>query len=140
MSDTRPHVLVVDDEVDFCELMTLRLEHHGFRVTSRHTLQGGFDVVERERVDALVLDVRLENEDGLQLFSDVKRRGLELPTVILTAEGAGTSGAPTELGGGDALMPKPFDTQELVRWLTRAVQRSSQPSGAASGSAGGSSR
>lgn len=136
MSDTRPHVLVVDDEVDFCELMTLRLEHHGFRVTCRHTLQGGFDVLDRERVDALVLDVRLEDEDGLTLFAHVKDRGLGPPTVILTAEGAAATGTTTDLGRGDALMPKPFDTQQLVAWLMRAVQRTAPVTAPAGGGTG----
>ena len=129
MNDTRPHVLVVDDEEDFCELMALRLEHHGFRVTARHTLHGGLDVLQRERVDSLVLDLRLDNEDGLELFGEVKRRGLQLPVIILTADGAGA--APLAgLGHGDALMPKPFDTRALVQWLSHAVERHRAPEAA----------
>jgi len=123
MSDARPHVLVVDDEEDFCELMTLRLEHHGFRVTARHTLDGALDVIGQERVDSLVLDLRLENEDGMLLFDEVKRRGLDLPMLILTADGS--TGAHVErLQGTDVLMPKPFDALELVRWLEGAVRPS----------------
>ena len=132
MSDSRPHVIIVDDEEDFCELMALRLEHHGFRVTLRHTVQGGLEVLEREHVHAMVLDVRLENEDGLDLFSEVKRRRLEIPVIILPADGAGGEVQP-DLGATDALMPKPFDTQELVRWLTNAVRRPRQSADAPAG-------
>ena len=35
-----PHVLVVDDDEELCELLTLRLEHHGFRVTTEHNRRG----------------------------------------------------------------------------------------------------
>ena len=49
----RPHVAVIDDEEDLCELIALRLEHHGFRVSSEQTCRGGLEILEREVVDAV---------------------------------------------------------------------------------------
>jgi len=120
---TRPHVLVVDDEEDMCELLTLRLEHHGYRVTSEQTCRGGLEVLEREVVDAVLLDLRLEHEDGLQLLSEVQMRSLDLPVIILTAHGTIDTAVEAMKRGAYGFLTKPFDDHELLQKLGHGVER-----------------
>src|SRR5689334_5271001 len=82
-----PHVVVVDDETDLCELISLRLEHHGYRVSSEHGGRGALNLIEREPVDLMLLDLRLDGEDGLDVLADVRRQASDLPVIILTAHG-----------------------------------------------------
>src|SRR5436853_450484 len=83
----RPHIVVIDDEEDLCELITLRLEHNGYRVSSERSIRGALEILEREVVDCMLLDLRLENESGMDLLVEVQKRVLDLPVIMLTAHG-----------------------------------------------------
>lgn len=122
-SPERPHVLVIDDEEDLCELLTLRLEHHGFRVSSEQTVRGGVEVLEREIVDALIVDLRLEGENGLVLLEEVAKRSLDLPVIILTAHGTIETAVDAMKRGAYGFLTKPFDDHELLQKLNHAVER-----------------
>ncbi|MCA9577702.1 MAG: sigma-54 dependent transcriptional regulator [Polyangiales bacterium] len=119
----RPHVAVIDDEEDLCELIALRLEHHGFRVSSEQTCRGGLEILEREVVDAVLLDLRLENENGLDLLDEVQKRSLDLPVIILTAHGTIDTAVLAMERGAYGFLTKPFDDRELVQKLRQAVER-----------------
>jgi two-component system response regulator GlrR len=119
---TRPHVLVIDDEKDLCELISLRLDHHGFRVTTEQTARGGIEVLEREVVDAVVLDLRLEEENGLELLDELQKRSLDLPIVILTAHGTIETAVEATRRGAYGFLTKPFDYLELVQKLEHAAE------------------
>src|SRR5262245_8013314 len=91
MADTsriHPSVLVVDDDADLRELMTLRLEHVGHKVTCEATCAAALAQLERTRFDAMVLDLRLPDGDGLAFLPRVKERVPDLPVIILTAHGS----------------------------------------------------
>ena len=119
----RPHIAVIDDEADLCELIALRLEHHGFRVSSEQTCRGGLEILEREVVDAMLLDLRLENESGLDLLDAIQKRSLDLPVIILTAHGTIDTAVEAMERGAYGFLTKPFDDRELVQKLQQAVER-----------------
>jgi two-component system response regulator GlrR len=122
-TSSRPHVLVVDDEEDLCELLTLRLEHHGFRVSSEQTVRGGVEILEREVVDAMIVDLRLEQESGLALLDEVTKRSLDLPVIILTAHGTIETAVDAMRRGAYGFLTKPFDDHELLQKLNHAIER-----------------
>jgi two-component system response regulator GlrR len=119
----RPHVLVVDDEEDLCELITLRLEHHGFRVSAEYASRGALEVLEREVVDAIILDLRLGHENGLDLLREIQKRSLDLPVVVLTAHGSIEVAVEAMRAGAYGFLTKPFDDHELIEKLGHAVER-----------------
>ncbi len=119
----RPHVLVVDDEDDLCELLAMRLEHHGYRVSTELTSRGGMEVLEREVVDAMILDLRLDDEDGLDVLTRVQNRSADLPVIILTAHGTIDTAVEAMRRGAYGFLTKPFDDHELLQKLDHAVER-----------------
>ena len=119
----RPHVVVVDDDEDQCVLLTLRLEYHGYRVTTEQTSRGALEVLEREIVDAMVVDVRLDRESGLDLLVEVQNRSLDLPVVMLTAHGSIETAVEAMNRGAYGFLTKPFDDHELLQKLAHAVER-----------------
>ncbi len=121
--ESRPHVLIIDDEEDLCELLTLRLEHHGFRTSSEQTGRAGLEVLEREVVDVIIVDLRLENENGLDLLTTVRQRSLELPVIVLTAHGTIETAVEAMKRGAYGFLTKPFDDHELLQKLEHAVER-----------------
>jgi two-component system, NtrC family, response regulator GlrR len=118
-----PHVVVVDDDEELCELLALRLAHHGFRVSAERTCRGAIEVLEREVVDAVLLDLQLDGEYGLDLLAEVQMRSLDLPVIILTAHGAIDTAVDAIKRGAYGFLTKPFDDHELVQKLEHAVER-----------------
>jgi two-component system, NtrC family, response regulator GlrR len=122
--ESRPHVVVVDDDEEHCELMEIRLSHHGFRVSSETTCRGALEVLEREVVDAMLLDLQLEDENGLDFLVHVLERSLDLPVIMLTAHGSIDTAVEAMNRGAYGFLTKPFDDYELVQKLTHAVEKS----------------
>jgi two-component system, NtrC family, response regulator GlrR len=118
----RPHVLLVDDEADLSELIAFRLEHHGFRTSTELHSRGALEVLEREVVDAMLLDLRLDGENGLELLSEVQKRSLDLPVIILTAHGTIDTAVEAIRAGAYGFLTKPFDDRELLQKLEHAVE------------------
>jgi two-component system, NtrC family, response regulator GlrR len=117
-----PHVVVVDDEPHLCELLAFRLEHHGYRVTTELSAQGGLAVLSRERVDAMIVDLRLDDGDGLDLLSEVQKRSPDVPVVILTAHGTIETAVAAMQRGAYGFLTKPFHDHELLQKLAHAVE------------------
>jgi len=118
---TRPHVVVLDDEADLCELITLRLEHHGYRVSAEHASSGALSLLAREPVDLLLLDLRLENENGLDVLIEVRRRRSDLPIIILTAHGTIELAVEATKLGAFGFLTKPFEHNELISKIAGGV-------------------
>ena len=119
----RPHIVVIDDEEDLCELITLRLEHNGYRVSAEHSCRGALEILEREVVDAMLLDLRLDGENGLDLLVEVQKRVLDLPVIILTAHGSIETAVEAMKAGAYGFLTKPFDDRELTQKIAHAVEQ-----------------
>lgn len=117
----RPHVLVVDDEKDLCELLSLRLRHEGFDATVSSTSLEALQALEAGGIDAMLLDLRLEEEDGLELLTEVLCRSADLPIIVLTAHGTTETAVDAMKRGAYGFLTKPFDDHDLVLELRHAV-------------------
>jgi two-component system OmpR family response regulator len=123
-----PHILIVDDDGDLCDLVRQFLEPHGFRVSAagdgaamRHRLAS-------DPADLVILDMMLPGEDGLALCRQLRARD-RTPIIFLTAlSGEADRVAGLETGADDYLA-KPFSTRELLARV-RAVLRRSAPAAA----------
>jgi two-component system, OmpR family, response regulator len=125
---TRPdgsplRVLVVDDEVNIAELITMALRYEGFQVSSAHT---GADAVQAARgfePDAIVLDIMLPDIDGLEVLRRVRRDDPDVPVVFLTARDAVEDRIAGLTAGGDDYVTKPFSLEEVVARLRALMRR-----------------
>jgi DNA-binding response OmpR family regulator len=110
------HVLVVDDDQSLRLLCRVNLELDGFEVTEARSLEAAREAL--DGVDAVLLDVHVGAENGIELLDEVKRDRPELPVVLLTGE----SGLPPEARGrADAVLSKPFEIRDLTATMTRVV-------------------
>jgi two-component system response regulator GlrR len=125
MNDPSPHVLILDDEPELCELLAMRLEHHRYRVTTAQDATAGLTILAREHVDAMILDLRLGEENGLDVLSEVQKRSPDIPVVILTAHGTIETAVEAMRRGAYGFLTKPFHDHELLQKLAHAVESSS---------------
>jgi len=79
-------VLIVDDNKDLVEFVTLLLSHHGFKVRSAFNGPDCLELVRTEAIDLAVLDVMMPKMDGIQVCKELKRLAPSLPVMFLTAK------------------------------------------------------
>ncbi|MDR0339568.1 MAG: response regulator [Desulfovibrio sp.] len=117
------HILVVDDEHEFLELMRNRLQKRGFTVDVAPTGEQALEMVGRRGYDAMVLDVKMPGIDGIEVLRQVKRLRPEMPVLLLTGhasvEAAMTS---VETGAVDYLL-KPVPINDLIMRLRDIAAR-----------------
>lgn len=129
-----PHILVVDGDQQSRGLVHECLQRSGYRVTAVNGGHGMRRVLDRSRVDLVVLDVQLPGENGLTLCRDVRGR-TRIPVVILSRLADEIDRIIGLELGADDYVPKPFNPRELVsraRAILRCTLNSDPPPYAAS--------
>jgi DNA-binding response OmpR family regulator len=115
-------ILLIDDDVALCELLTEYLVSEGFAVDSVHTGPDGVSRVTAESWDAVVLDVMLPGMNGFDVLKQIQTRS-NVPVLMLTARGEDTD---TVLGlglGADDYVAKPCSPRVLVARLRNLLRR-----------------
>ena len=119
------HVLVVDDEPDFVELVTHALQTKGFEVSSSFNGMDGMDKAVRLRPDALLLDVMLPDLDGFTVCEILRRQPAvsRMAVLMLTCLGGTLSRMNGMDAGADDYLTKPFQLPTLADRIRAAVQQ-----------------
>jgi len=125
-----PHILIVDDDNEICQLVARFLEPHGFRVTSAGDGPSMRAALQREPADLIILDLMLPGEDGLALCREI-RAASRVPIIFLTALNSEADRVVGLEMGADDYLAKPFSTRELLARTRAVLRRSAPPSDAA---------
>ncbi|MCC6442443.1 MAG: response regulator transcription factor [Armatimonadetes bacterium] len=121
---SKSRVLVVDDEENVCQLVSLYLEKEGFEVDIAYNGREALEKVREQQPDLVVLDLMLPEVDGLEVCREI-RKSLNIPIIMLTAK---TEEIDRILGlemGADDYMTKPFSPRELVARVKAVLRRAS---------------
>ena len=120
MSD-KQHILVVDDDPDLVESITMKLESNNFRVTKAYDGVEAWEKIKEDRPDLIILDVMMPRKDGYEVCDEIKKddQYKDITVVLLTAVGdAVTTTQYTHFGGKTTLaedfIPKPIDLDKLM--------------------------
>jgi DNA-binding NtrC family response regulator len=116
-------VLIVDDEEDFAEMLALRLEEIGQRVSIANGGRMCLELLDDERIDVVILDILMPGMDGIDTLREVKKRFPLVEVIMLTGHGTvDTAVRGMKLGAFDYLL-KPADFRDLVQKLEAARKR-----------------
>lgn len=109
-------ILIVDDEVDLVETVTLRLEAAGYEVIKAYDGGTGFEKARKEKPDLIILDVMLPGIDGYMICGLLKKDALYacIPIILFTARAQGSDIALGKEIGADAYITKPFESAALL--------------------------
>lgn len=118
-------ILIVDDDVELCELLAERLAREGFKVEAVHEGIKGLDRALSGDHSLAVLDLMLPGMIGLDVLRRLRARS-NLPVLILTARGEDVDRILGLELGADDYLPKPFNPQELIARIRAILRRSSQ--------------
>jgi CheY-like chemotaxis protein len=120
----KPLVLVVDDDPDLVEMVTMKLESENYRVASAYDGVEAWDRIKEEKPDLVVLDVMMPRKDGYTVCDEIKNdpEYQDIKVILLTAVGAAvTSTSYTHKEGmttlADDYVAKPIDLDNLVEMV-----------------------
>ena len=127
MKNTKPHLLLVDDDERLRELLFKFLTDKGFFISTATNAAHARELMETFIFDLIVLDVMMPEEDGLSLIESIRQgpmRVKDVPILLLTAMGE-TEDRITGLDkGADDYLSKPFDPRELLLRIQSILKRS----------------
>jgi two-component system, OmpR family, phosphate regulon response regulator OmpR len=127
VTDTKLRIAVVDDDLRLRDLLSRYLSEQGFAVRTVADGAALNRLLERERVDLVVLDLMLPGEDGLAICRRLRGGGTEVPIVMLTARGDDVDRIVGLELGADDYLPKPFNPRELVARINAVLRRRRVP-------------
>ena len=116
------HVLLVDDEKDFLDVMKERLSARGMRVSTEVSPEKALERIESELFDALILDLQMPGVDGLEALKRAKQTRPELQVILLTGHATVEKGVEAIKLGAMDFIEKPADLETLSEKIKRAKQ------------------
>ena len=122
MQEDSPHILVVDDDTRLRDLLSRYLGENGFRVTVARDAADARAKLAGLTFDALVLDVMMPGESGLELTKNLRQTS-DVPVLLLTALGETENRIDGLSRGADDYLVKPFEPRELVLRLEAVLRR-----------------
>ena len=117
-------ILVVDDEPNIVELLTVSLKFQGFDVRTANSGTEALRIAREINPDAYILDVMMPGMDGFELLGKLRSEGLDGPALYLTAKDSVEQRIHGLTIGADDYVTKPFSMEEVMIRLHRLVQRS----------------
>ena len=118
----RPKVLVVDDDADLVQSLSLRLRHEGYDVAVAMNGYQGLERARRESPDVLILDIHMPAGDGFTVQDRLQEMMGPWPIVIyLTGDKSLRADLMAKQLGAFAVIHKPFDIVRLLETVRRAV-------------------
>lgn len=121
-------LLLVDDDPALLKLLGMRLTSEGFQVTTASSGPDALRQLNKEKVDLVVSDLRMDEMDGLALFGEIQKRLPGLPVIILTAHGSIPEAVSATRQGVFSFLTKPVDRDALYKAIDEAMRHSAPAS------------
>ena len=121
--ESKPKILIVDDEENICELVRLYIEKEAFDAIIANDGQEAVAKFNKEKPDLILLDIMLPIKDGWQVCREIRAQS-KVPIIMLTAKGETFDKVlGLELGADDYVV-KPFEPKELIARIRAVLRRS----------------
>jgi len=123
MTSRKPaHLLLVDDDPGLLKLLGMRLISEGYSVVTAESGQEGPKVLSREKIDLVISDLRMDEMDGMQLFTEIQKQQPGMPVIILTAHGSIPDAVAATQQGVFSFLTKPVDKDALYKAIDSALE------------------
>mgnify|MGYP002725758822 CR=1 FL=1 len=121
--DDDTNILLVDDEKDFVEVLSQRLEVHGYHVASVYSGQDALDLISTKSYDAIILDLSMPGMDGMETLKEIKKKRPNMQIIILTGHGTLEDGIEAMKLGASDFIVKPVELDILENKITVAQNK-----------------
>ncbi|WP_462324516.1 response regulator [Desulfoplanes sp.] len=120
-SDGSIALLLVDDEEGFVNVLAKRMTKRGIEVTGVLTGTEALRVLRRKDFDIVILDLKLEEMDGIEVLKIIKKMAPDIPVIMLTGHGSEQAAEEGLKCGAMDYLTKPCDLEELIEKINKAV-------------------
>ncbi|MDW3192577.1 MAG: response regulator transcription factor [Cytophagales bacterium] len=117
-------VLIIEDDPEICDLLTIHLEDLGCQVTSIMDGAAGFEAAKKQDYDLIILDIRLPSMDGIAICQKLRALEVNTPIIMLTARSEEIDRVLGLEVGADDYMTKPFSVREFIARVKAIFRRS----------------
>ncbi|MDX5446863.1 MAG: response regulator transcription factor [Bacteroidota bacterium] len=121
------HILLVEDDPNFGEVLKDYLELNSFKVTLARDGEEGLDRFRKGFYDLCILDVMMPKKDGFTLASEIREENKHQPMIFLTAKSMKNDMLEGFRLGADDYLTKPFDAEVLLYKIKAVLNRGSRP-------------
>ncbi|MGD9252490.1 MAG: response regulator [Holophagae bacterium] len=119
-------ILIVDDEKDFVEMLSLRLADEGHRVRAAYSGEQGLSLLEEAECDVVILDIRMPGMDGVTALKAIKKRHPAVEVILLTGHGTIDTAVDGLKAGAFDYVQKPANFDEMLAKLAAARDRKAE--------------
>ncbi|WP_313382711.1 two-component system response regulator GlrR [Pantoea sp.] len=121
MARQSARLLLVDDDPSLLKLLGMRLSSEGYQVTTAASGPEALRLLQKEPIDLVISDLRMDEMDGLALFGEIQKRNASLPVIILTAHGSIPDAVSATQQGVFSFLTKPVDRDALYKAIDDAL-------------------
>ena len=117
------HILIVDDEPSILTLLAYNLQQAGYQVDQADDGLLAYEMIEQNKYDFIILDVMLPGMDGMDICRKVRKKGSQVPILMLTAKDEEYDKVVGLELGADDYMTKPFSPREVLARIKAILRR-----------------
>ncbi|MBU5379283.1 MAG: two-component system response regulator GlrR [Pantoea sp.] len=121
MARQSARLLLVDDDPSLLKLLGMRLSSEGYQITTAASGPEALRLLQKEQIDLVISDLRMDEMDGLALFGEIQKRNPSLPVIILTAHGSIPDAVSATQQGVFSFLTKPVDRDALYKAIDDAL-------------------
>ena len=121
MARQSARLLLVDDDPSLLKLLGMRLTSEGYQVTTAASGPEALRLLQKEKIDLVISDLRMDEMDGLALFGEIQKHNPSLPVIILTAHGSIPDAVSATQQGVFSFLTKPVDRDALYKAIDDAL-------------------
>ncbi len=119
---TMPHILVVDDEESIRKVIVAVFAGRNYRISSVANGFAAIKIIESEKVDLVILDLKMPGMDGMELLGRIKDFSSEILVVVITGFADVDNTAKALKAGASDFLPKPFGAQDIFHSVSRLLE------------------
>lgn len=118
-----PRILLIEDDVNFSRMFQKFLERHGYTVDGCSSAEGAYKYLKEEKYDLVFTDLRLPDEDGIQILSRIKDLDEHLPVILMTGYAQVATAVEAMKKGAFDYISKPFNQDEVLAVMGNALKK-----------------
>ncbi|MCM0083301.1 response regulator transcription factor [Geomonas sp. Red32] len=124
MSEQKPHILLVEDEIHLARGISFNLEQEGYLISHVESGEEALDKVQVEKFDLIILDVMLPGINGFEVCRKIRKLDTRVPVLMLTARSEERDRVEGLAEGADDYLIKPFNLKEFLLRVSGMLRRS----------------
>ena len=125
----RKKILVVDDEVDFIEVIKLRLESNDYEVITAYNGEDALKRIKEEEITAVLLDILMPGIDGLEVLKRIRKVDENLPVYMITAFSTEERFKAANRLGASGFIVKTDDLDKQIKSITSVIDMADRSRG-----------